>query len=66
VDGDHADDLPGCVRAHDGSSPGRFCLLGDDGELGRVREVAAVTVRGDGDVIAAGRFGHAWNCKSGI
>jgi hypothetical protein len=41
-------------------------LLGRHGELGGVGMVAAVLVHGDGDVVAAGRFGHAWDCKSGI
>jgi hypothetical protein len=41
-------------------------LLGRHGELGGVGVVAAVLVHGDGDVVAAGRFGHAWDCKSGI
>ena len=36
------------------------------GELGGVGMVAAVLVHGDGDVVAAGWFGHAWDCKSGI
>ena len=36
------------------------------GELGRVRLVATVPLKGDGDVVVAGWFGHAWHCKAGI
>ena len=63
---DDADDLAGRVRAHDAGRSGRCRLLGRDGELGRVGMVAAILVHGDGDVVAAGWFGHAWDCKSGI
>ena len=39
---------------------------GRHGELGGVGMVATVLVHGDGDVVAAGWFDHAWHCKSGI
>jgi len=32
----------------------------------RVGMVAAVLVYGDGDVVAAGWFGHTWDYKSGM
>jgi hypothetical protein len=41
-------------------------LLGCHSELGGVGTVAAVLVHGDGDVVAAGWFGHAWDCRSGF
>ncbi len=66
LDGDHANDLPGCVRGHDAGHPGGYCLFGCHGELGWVGKVAAIPVDGDGDVVAAGWFDHAWDCKSGI
>jgi hypothetical protein len=63
----NADDLPGRVRADDAGRPGRCRLLGRDGELGGVGIAAAdVLVHSDGDVVAAGWIGHAWDCKSGI
>jgi hypothetical protein len=65
-DRDHADDLLGRVRAHDAGRPGRRCLLGRHGELGRTGMGAVVPVDSDGDVVAAGWFGYAWDCKSGI
>ena len=33
---------------------------------GRIGEMAGVPVHGDGDVVEAGWFGHAWRCRSGI
>jgi len=41
-------------------------LLGRHSELGGVGMMAAVLIYGDGDVVAAGWFGHAWDCKSGV
>jgi hypothetical protein len=44
----------------------RWPGLGGNGELGRVGEVATVPVHGGGgDIVSAGWFGHARNCKSG-
>jgi hypothetical protein len=49
-----------------GSSAYRCRLLGRHGELGGVGMVAAALVYGDGEVVAAGWFSHAWDYKSGI
>jgi hypothetical protein len=64
---DNADDLLGRVRAEDGCVHARRCPAGCGREGRRVREGVAV-IPGDsyGDVVPAGRVGHARHCKRGM
>jgi len=46
--------------------PQLMLCAGRDGELGRIRQVVATRIHGDGAAVAVGRFGHARQYKSGI